>query len=96
MSVEAESLHAAERKALEEAGDHEYSEYTSEYCVEGGPSSDEAMAEKQLIVDKILKQVQADVAAGDMTSLEELFSRLYWDSPWNPNILKSYLPEEDS
>lgn len=94
ITVEAETMEEAEQLALDEAGNHEFSEHSSEYTVTDGANSDEACDARQQLVDKVLEEIKSDAERGDYTALEEMFLQLLQGIPWNESIIKNYLPEE--
>lgn len=98
LDIEAKTQAEAEDKAMEEAGDHIFSEHSSEYSLTNGTQDDERIAvetaAEQALVDKVIEQIKSDASREDYTAIEERLLMLLRKQGEPEHILIGYLPEE--
>jgi len=90
ITVTANSQNEAEEFALDEAGDHEYSEKTADYVLPDATSNkEESTSTKQTLINKVIEDLKTGFSVGDYTVLDELLQFI------PTKILEGSLPEEE-
>jgi hypothetical protein len=94
LNIEADSQGEAEDKAMDEAGDHVFSEHSSEYSLTNGTQDDERVAAEtsaeQALVDKVIEEIKANASKEDYTAIEEMLFMLLRKQGEPQHILTGY------